>query len=408
MLLFFCIKFFLLDVAKIWCYDRSIMKEINLENHQCFICNQICLNQNEVGKHTSQKHKISSKNYILKHFYNDIVPLCSCGCGSETDWNQTKYNFKDFKSGHNKIKITTSNVREVDFTNYSCLICEYFCKNRGSLGNHLMRSHKEFTTETYTLQYHFDNKIPLCLCGCGEQVSYHKLLYKYNDYITGHNDNRNRFTTSNQPPPKTPAQQQKNNESVRKAYSGENGIKIRKKISNSLKETYNVKPSYRMDISRTSLRSWANNPERREKASVLAMLLQKQGKIGPNAPFKIEDKFNPFTNQIEKMDSSYETRFLDCCIKINYPVTKEHEIRIPYIKPKDGLYHKYNPDFLSLKENKIFETKGRNNEDAVAKAEYAFKWAEKNNFTYEVIFLEDLEALEKETQKLEEKNNENK
>ena len=163
-----------------------------------------------------------------------------------------------------------------------------------------------------------------------------------------------------------------------------------------------------MDISRTSLRSWANNPERREKASVLAMLLQKQGKIGPNAPFKIEDKFNPFTNQIEKMDSSYETRFLDCCIKINYPVTKEHEIRIPYIKPKDGLYHKYNPDFLSLKENKIFETKGRNNEDAVAKAEYAFKWAEKNNFTYEVIFLEDLEALEKETQKLEEKNNENK
>ena len=49
------------------------------------------------------------------------------------------------------------------------------------------------------MEFYLDNKIPLCKCGCENKVNWHKILYKFNDYISGHNPEANKFSSTNQP-----------------------------------------------------------------------------------------------------------------------------------------------------------------------------------------------------------------
>lgn len=120
-------------------------------------------------------------------------------------------------------------MREFDFEDHTCLICSRTCKGRRSLGNHLTKTHHTSIRE-YVLHYYYDDVVPKCKCGCGEEVRWHKVLYRFNDYVNGHNEagfKSKNFTF-------TKEQIESRNEKIRKAYE-ERGDEIKKKISKSVK-----------------------------------------------------------------------------------------------------------------------------------------------------------------------------
>lgn len=160
--------------------------------------------------------------------------------------------------------------REIGFTDYICLECGRSGKNRRSLGNHLARTHSS-TIEEYCLKHYFNGIIPLCKCNCGKEVSWHKSQYKYNDYISGHNEAG--FFTNGWKPSKE--QINKRNEAIRKAYK-EKGTKIKRKISNSLVEAFS-QPGMSEKLSATQREGW-NKPGVKERVSkIRKKVWQEQG-----------------------------------------------------------------------------------------------------------------------------------
>jgi hypothetical protein len=109
----------------------------------------------------------------------------------------------------------------------TCLECDRICKSRSSLGNHVTRAHVELGGLIgYTVKYFTNNSIPLCKCGCKKQVNWHKVHYRFNDYISGHNATGFRVKKH----VFTEEQLKKRNDAIRRAYS-ERKEEISKKIS---------------------------------------------------------------------------------------------------------------------------------------------------------------------------------
>lgn len=149
--------------------------------------------------------------------------------------------------------------------NFKCIYCEKIFSGNKSLGVHLNRSHPGKTTEDYILDTKYNGIKPVCKCGrCNQNTLFSFEKRDFRKYITGHNSYEQGFSSTNQPI-KTEEHQRKNNESVRKAYSGENGEILKDRISNSLKEKYKD-PSYRERVIAGQLKSWQNE-ERKEQRS---------------------------------------------------------------------------------------------------------------------------------------------
>lgn len=141
-------------------------------------------------------------------------------------------------------------------------------------------------------------------------------------------------------------------------------------------------------VSQGNRRFWTSSPlaqQRRREASDRAIVLLEQDKIGPCAPFKAKWKHNPFTGKEERMHSSWESAFLDRCVREGYPVTKEHGLRIPYAGG-DGNQHQYVPDFVALHEPVVFEVKGLVREDDERKLAALQEWADANG--HEVVLVD--------------------
>jgi len=166
---------------------------------------------------------------------------------------------------------------ETLYDQHDCRICDKFCKNRRSLGNHLAKSHPGWDIEKYTLEYFLSGDIPKCACGCGGKVNWHKQRYQYNEFLIGHNT---QWTSDNQP---TLSQEQidRRNDSIKKAYQ-KNGEKIKEKISKSVKSALHdsnrrsklskksfdrwADPDYRKRVSEAQKKAWDENYEDRCKA----------------------------------------------------------------------------------------------------------------------------------------------
>lgn len=118
--------------------------------------------------------------------------------------------------------------------------------------------------------------------------------------------------------------------------------------------------------------------------SVRACDLLEQGKIGPQAPYKTEWKMNPFTGKEEYMHSSWETRFLDQCIERGVPITKQHNVRIPYVDP-NGQERIYIPDFLTLDGKMLYEVKGYTTDVDYEKWNALTQWCLQHGARYEVV-----------------------
>jgi len=148
----------------------------------------------------------------------------------------------------------------INFDNIKCKICGRDLKNRRALGNHLARSHKPYDVKSYVLEFFYGGEIPKCKCGCGKEVKWHKNLYKFNDYLTGHNESVFSLGLYQE----TEETKEKRLKGIRKSYR-ERGNDINKKISSSVKKAFDCEEK-RNNLSNRSKDRWADE-EFRKKVS---------------------------------------------------------------------------------------------------------------------------------------------
>jgi hypothetical protein len=259
----------------------------------------------------------------------------------------------------------------------TCLICGKECVT--SLRRHVAKSH-DVVARDYVLRFELNGVVPLCLCGCGREVTWHQPSKRFNTYVHGHHAQFRKKSDEEK------AKIGSANSVNQKRHFANNPEAVRQKVidlrSGRTDETY-------LKVSASVRRFWASDSEEtrlaRKKASEHACNLIEQGLIGLQAPYKQEWKWNPFTEREEFMGSSWETAFLDECIANRLSVTKSHGLRIPYVQA-DGSEHNYLPDFVSIEHRTVFEIKGYDDRDVEVHKLAALRvWAEENG--YQVVKL---------------------
>lgn len=287
----------------------------------CKECNKAVANSNNVlARHLRKLHNIEWPDYLVKHEYDGIWPICACGCGEKLEWQKGGFENKPYnhRHGHRVVSKGEKNPmfgkKGPDNPNYGKVRTEEHKKNYSRAAEKRWREEYDERVAALNTQQYRDRQT------VSQKRSYEET------------DRRERMTDSVH-------------------------------------------------------RFWDENPlaeQRRQEASDRAKKLLDEGKIGPQAPFKAEWKFNPFTDRDEYMHSSYETLFLDECIVRGYPVTKKHEMKPKYVD-EGGITRDYVPDFISLDGKKMIECKGRETPIDAIKAEAGRQYCNDNAMTYVYI-----------------------
>ena len=287
----------------------------------------------------------------------------------------------------------------------NCKECGIECGSSSGLSYHV-RTH-QISYIDYIIKHEHGGTWPLCTCG-------EKLAYKKGGFprfcskscaSSGSNNPMHGKKGENCPNYglKRSDEQLKNYSLGAKKRWEVHGDKLRdmmktpkysKANSEGQKRSYEKDPSLRQKRSEGVHRFWSESPfaaTLRKEASDRAVRLLEENKIGPQAPFKREWKFNPFTKQEEYMHSSWETAFMDTCIARGYPVTKAHGITIPYTHP-DGSQRTYVPDFYAFDDRVLYEVKGRHDDVDDAKWEAAVEWCKSHGMSFQCLFSQDLDT----------------
>lgn len=239
------------------------------------------------------------------------------------------------------------------------------------------------TFEQYMLKWTYGGVLPNCACGCGGYPSWNVALKDYAKFVHGHH------AVGHEVSVETRRKIGEKNAVTAKQFADAHPDHVAAKIA--LMNAGHT-PDANAKRSASVHRFWSSSPQapqRRREASDRAITLLAQDKIGPRAPFKTEWKHNPFTGNEERMHSSWETAFLDRCISAGYPVTKVHDLRVPYVS-HDGTQHQYVPDFVALDDSVVFEVKGLMREDDDRKLTALQAWADANG--HEVVLVDYLPA----------------
>ena len=67
---------------------------------KCKLCEFETTSQISLSKHTSNTHKLKFPEYLIQVKYNEINPICQCGCKENTKYNASKADFNNFIVGH--------------------------------------------------------------------------------------------------------------------------------------------------------------------------------------------------------------------------------------------------------------------------------------------------------------------
>jgi hypothetical protein len=59
----------------------------------------------KLAQHIKKNYNISYQEYVLKYFYDNVHPICACGCGNKTKFFKGVF-FKYFEDHKNKIKLS--------------------------------------------------------------------------------------------------------------------------------------------------------------------------------------------------------------------------------------------------------------------------------------------------------------
>lgn len=155
------------------------------------------------------------------------------------------------------------NVHDPIFDDHVCLLCNRYCANRRSLGNHLARTYSSDVNsiKLYVLKFFCAGGAPpKCACGCGEDVAWHETMYRFNKYINGHNEAGFCVKQINF----TPEQIAKRNASIKRAYAERPEIK--EKIGIAVNKRRAEDPTYTANLAASLNKRWAQ-PEFRAMMS---------------------------------------------------------------------------------------------------------------------------------------------
>jgi hypothetical protein len=114
-----------------------------------------------------------------------------------------------------------------------------------------VRKHREYNLESYLLKFEFNGVTPLCGCGCGNPVTWHKITSQFNKFISGHNKP---WSATNQPK-FTSEQLKKRGDAIKEAYRTK-GIDIKQKISVSVTHALSNETT-RTLMSEKAIAKWA-------------------------------------------------------------------------------------------------------------------------------------------------------
>jgi len=286
--------------------------------------------------------------------------------------------------------------KTVTFT-MKCLECgEMVANSNNVLARHVRKVHG-IDWPLYEVKHVHDGVWPKCACGCDNELTWKKGGFAI--FVDGHasrGENNPMFGKKGENSPnkgkkRTNEMKERYSKASKSRWSDPNDPRheimasdeYRTNMSNSIKETFK-NPEVRQRHADGMLNWWKDNTELRAIYSKRACDLLEQGKIGPQAPYKTEWKLNPFTGKEEYMHSSWETRFLDSCIELSIPVTKQHGIRIPYVDP-NGVERTYVPDFITLDGKTLYEVKGHETDTDREKWRATMTWCIQNDAHLEVI-----------------------
>ena len=154
-----------------------------------------------------------------------------------------------------------------------CRECGYNVINKRSLGNHLARTHKPMMMKNYYVKHYHGGIEPLCVCGCGKKVNWHKANLMFNDFITGHNPHSYDLSKYKH----TTEQIAYRNSKINEAYSDPNKRdEIIEKISDAVR-TVNQTEEYKENHRKGLERAWDNEARRAKLAE-----LSKERWMDPN------------------------------------------------------------------------------------------------------------------------------
>ena len=257
-----------------------------------------------------------------------------------------------------------------------CKECRRECESVEFLLRHL-RTHGMKAFE-YVLKWEHNGIRPKCKCKCGRETGWNVAQRNFAQFLPGH------CMTGTKRSDETRKKIGKTNAVNMVRYMQEHpdvvAARVTQLANGRTSEVY-------QRIAASVHKFWSTSslaPELRKRASDRAVKLLSENKIGPQAPYKQENKFNPFTQQEERMHSSWESVFLDTCVEDKYPVTKDHKITIPYVD-ESGIERQYIPDFYAFEDRTLYEIKGFATERDLLKWEAAKLWCEQHGLQFAVL-----------------------
>ena len=275
---------------------------------QCKICLEFFKDHAGLHKHVGRIHKVSVYDYEVKYNFNEIPPTCACGCGEQVAWNKGRP--RKFVHGHANRDAEVRRKMIVGGTNAAHDPEKLAVTSRKLLAKWQEEDFRKRGLENWgqlTNSWHLK----------------HKELFELND------DYRNKLSD------------------VRKEmWKSEYGEKQREMMNGD---------DFRNKVSEGTSNAYINNPELCIAQSKRSADNAASGKIGLTRSRRSKTN-NFWTGEIEHFDSSYERVFYELAIIADVPLTKKHNVRIPYYD-ECGKYHTYAPDFLTLDCKSVYETK---------------------------------------------------
>lgn len=96
----------------------------------CEICKKEFESHNSFARHLFPKHDLLFREYILQYKYNNIIPICNCGCKTNCEFNVAKKDYNLFVHGHHAIgRIKTDDEKKRIGLKNSINMKKYFHEN---------------------------------------------------------------------------------------------------------------------------------------------------------------------------------------------------------------------------------------------------------------------------------------
>lgn len=397
---------------------------------KCKECGEFVANSNNVlSRHLKKHHKINWIDYVVKWEHENVWPMCACDCGEKLPFHRGRRHFYLYSHPRLGKKSKREDEESVDLK-FFCYLCDRKFERETSLIRHLSRKHS-VRPKDYSI-HKSGGIIPTCECGCGRELTFHK--NKFRRFVQGHASKvpeiRQRMIDEGRKAAADPEKRKKNSDTIislwknqeyRDKLSGSENLSekeiknlerihsdpmAREKMSKSKSEMWEGEwgkkqrelmssPEFRKKVSLATKKAFIDDPSIGENISLKVRQSFRDGRRIPQTNYsniRSEWKFNPFTDQEEWMDSGWESRFLDECVKKDIPTTKDHKIMIEY-ENSIGKNATYFPDFLLLDHDILVEVKGQILPDDDLKWNGAKMWCEKNETRFIVLRESDFEKF---------------